>query len=445
MGIVENLKDFDVEPKSFSDFFYLIKGILDNWVDFGSNNRWSDVVSLWILGTYYHENFISFPYLFINAMKRSGKTKLLHLISKLARKGLTTTNLTEAVLFRMADSIKPTFCIDEIEGIDQKEMNVLRDLLNSAYKRGLFIMRAMRNKKTEDYDIKRYNVYCPIVMANITGIDDVLADRCIVVPLERSDISVVINKPEFFELDPSISLFSSSLVQLVQLVQLEISKDIYAPLQATLNSVITQDNDIYTTTETTLTTLNNNRTESTSPETKEFDNLETTLTQEDIMKMIENNIISRDLELWYPIFYMAKKVKTREGYPVLFQELFPFVKQVLKEKSESEQTENRDIVFLGFIYNNFNSVKEWIKIREIVDRYKEIDPDDKWFNSRWVGRALKRHRITLEKKRDAQGFEVIINWEKLNNIAKKLGLEKKIVKEEEKKDNILDYIEPKTF
>jgi len=71
----------------------------------------------------------------------SGKTRLLKIIASLT-KGDILSSLTEAILFRT----KGTLCIDEFEGIIRKGNENLRELLNTAYKKGTKVKRMIKKK-----------------------------------------------------------------------------------------------------------------------------------------------------------------------------------------------------------------------------------------------------------------------------------------------------------
>ena len=49
------------------------------------NEDYYSIISLWIIGTYFHKNFPTYPYLFFNAMKGSGKTRTMNLIISLSK------------------------------------------------------------------------------------------------------------------------------------------------------------------------------------------------------------------------------------------------------------------------------------------------------------------------------------------------------------------------
>ena len=114
-------------------FSTINKTILPYYLDDTPENF--HIVTLWIIGSYFHNQFNSYPYLFFNAMRGSGKSRYLRLIAELGG-GKWTSSVTESVIFRTIGLL----CIDEIENINSKEKEPLRELLNASYKKGLTIM-----------------------------------------------------------------------------------------------------------------------------------------------------------------------------------------------------------------------------------------------------------------------------------------------------------------
>ena len=149
--------------------------------------------------TYLHKQFNAYPYLFVNAMKGSGKTRLLKLIAALSSNGEITAALSQAVLFRTSNDT--TMCIDEFENIGSREKSDLREILNACYKKGSKVKR-MRKKKTIDGEqqvIEEFELYRPLAMANIWGMEEVLGDRCISYLLEKSSNPIITKLIEDFD------------------------------------------------------------------------------------------------------------------------------------------------------------------------------------------------------------------------------------------------------
>ncbi|KKK86046.1 hypothetical protein LCGC14_2767140, partial [marine sediment metagenome] len=164
----------DIKEK-LKEYYYTIKDFLKQYCDM--KDEYYVIIPLWILGTYFQSHFPSYPYLYFNAMKSSGKTRTMGLIISLSKEGQMLNSLTEAVLFRTTG----TLGIDEFEGVERKGKEGLRELLNSAYKKGVSVKRVKKIKsdKGEEQVIEEFDVYRPIVMANIWGMENVLEDRCI--------------------------------------------------------------------------------------------------------------------------------------------------------------------------------------------------------------------------------------------------------------------------
>jgi len=89
----------------------------EQYIDENEANR--IVTALWIIGTYLHKQFPSFPRLYFNAMRGSGKTRKLKFIESLSWNGKLQTNLSEAVLFRTANH--NTILLDECESLSSKD------------------------------------------------------------------------------------------------------------------------------------------------------------------------------------------------------------------------------------------------------------------------------------------------------------------------------------
>ena len=129
-------------------YYHKIKKILKEYMDL--DEEYYSLISIWIIGTYLHKHFPSYPYLYFNATKSSGKTRMLKIISNLAKNGKVAGSMTESVLFRTAKN--RTICIDEFEKMDAKGNENLKLLLNSAYKRGIQVER-MKKDKDEGYGV----------------------------------------------------------------------------------------------------------------------------------------------------------------------------------------------------------------------------------------------------------------------------------------------------
>lgn len=344
------------------------------------------IIAVWILGTYFHDKMESYPFLFLNAMKGSGKTRLLKLIASMSHNGKILASLREAVLFRTAKG--STICIDEFESLGNKERGDLRELLNTAYKKGISVerMKKITTPEGSEQVVEAFELYCPIAMANIWGMEDVLGDRCIPLTLEKVNDPIVTMLIENFVLNLDIQWIKNSL---------KCSSVVNMPLGGIVegwNNWVKQKYTThnYTTTLTTITTI-------------------TTLIHNFYEKIDKTGLNGRSLELFFPLFLISWVL----GDDVLDKTL-ETAQDINQERMSEEIVENKDINFIEFV-----AQQEWedfIEVSEITKKFKEAlheDSDDiKWINAKWVGRALKRLNFNKTKRRTNKGIEVILNIEK---------------------------------
>jgi hypothetical protein len=369
----------------------------------------------WVMASACHDIFPTFPYLFLNAMRGSGKSRLLKLTAFLLD-GTYTTAPTESVLFRTHDPL----CIDEAESISSKERSAIREVLNAAYKKGLTIKRMKKAGETGDWKVEEFDVYRPIMMANIDGMDDVLEDRCLKIVLEKSSNPEITRRLEMFELDPdccAVRLF------LRYMSMGSVGSAVSDGIKKVLGSLFTHLNRIPTPTDIiTLPTYTN-----TTNTTNELDEVRL----EVLIESIEKSVLQgRDLELWLPLFIMASLHS-----PELFL-IIAVAEGVASSRQKSMTMENRDITFLSHLSNMIqDDYREggWITATDIVQRYIFANPDDvKWFTAEWVGRAMVRNMAASDRRRLAKGREYILNTERIIAKAVRFGLIKDIRKEEQK-------------
>jgi hypothetical protein len=185
------------ERPTLEEIYKELSEKLDYYVDTSQDSKL--LIKLWILASHFHNNFPTFPILYLNAMRGCGKTRLLNFIShtSLGTIGNVQNSISESALFHSAGN---TLAIDEIEpkGVEKSNLNLL---LNSCYKKGTKVsrMNKVKDNKKEGYEKEEHSLYMPVVLANIYGIDRVLEDRALIVVLERSFNPVITNRIEDFD------------------------------------------------------------------------------------------------------------------------------------------------------------------------------------------------------------------------------------------------------
>jgi len=378
---------------------------LKDYIDMREENY--PLVALWIMGTYFHKSFSTYPYLFVNAMRGSGKTRLLGIIKELSWHGELLTSVREASLFRSAGN--NTICIDEFEGIMKKENAGLREILNASYKKGMKIkrMKKVKNIEGEGYEVEEFEPYTPIVMANIWGVEEVLGDRCIKILLEKSEKKHLIFKMEDFGDNDEISSIKHRLTQ------------------CSLCSVVSPRNinkkwnqfigDIYiNTTQTTPTTLNTPKNkgiiEKSSVVKCSYDTLNYEQELNFFKKVKENSIAGRYLELTMPLYVISNFLS-----PIILNRVLKITKKLYEESKLEERTESKDVMVFNFVAMQEDN-GNYIDLIELLNNFKNYVHDDEkdfqWLNSKWLGRALKRLGLTTNKRRMHNGMQVVLDVKK---------------------------------
>jgi hypothetical protein len=176
------LKGEEVQPE---EVFRTVHDLFTTYVDFRSPVE-SRILALWTIGTYFYTLFPAYPYLALNGPKNSGKSTVLRVLQPLAFNMITTSDPTGPAMFRLIHYTSCTVGIDEAERYHNPRdpgMQQIRQLLNSGYKAGMPAIRLIG----EDMKPQAFDVYSPKILAAIAGLEDILASRCITVPMRRAD------------------------------------------------------------------------------------------------------------------------------------------------------------------------------------------------------------------------------------------------------------------
>lgn len=150
--------------------------------------------ALWSIGTYFHDLFNSYPYLYVGGVKRSGKTKTLTVHSVLDFNAIFSNNMSSATLYRLIQNSHATLLIDESEKLSNPQRaQEFRNILLAGYKKGPETYRCGKDAK-ERIEPEGYAVYGPKGIANISGLEEILDDRCISQFQQRTRNKAIANK-----------------------------------------------------------------------------------------------------------------------------------------------------------------------------------------------------------------------------------------------------------
>jgi len=152
--------------------------------------RWAqETLALWVLHTYAFELRDVTAYLGIESPeKRCGKTTLLTVLTELVNRPVIAANISPPALFRVIEQTRPTLLIDEADTFLSAK-DELRGILNSGYTRKTaYVLRVFRgpaSRRLGPSPIVRFSCWCPKVLAAIGRLPETLADRCIMLRMQR--------------------------------------------------------------------------------------------------------------------------------------------------------------------------------------------------------------------------------------------------------------------
>jgi len=337
------------------------------------------LIAVWIIGTYFHQSFRSYPYLFFNAMKGSGKSRILSLVTLLSKDGIVLNSLTEAVLFRT----KGTLGIDEFEGIIRKGNENLRELLNSAYKKTgkVYRMRKVSGKDGETQEVEEFDVYRPIIMANIWGMEDTLGDRCVQIILEKSINKKIVKLIEDFDNNVQIvdivDLFSKGVGHCGHSTHLVRKQEKWN------NYIVHNNNNVHN-----VHNVHNNN------------NVQL------YNKINSIDLLGRDLELFFPLFLISDLCGKLD-------EMLKISVKIVKERKEKDVYESFDVQVYDFIAQRED--EGFVRVSSLATHFRVFsgieEKQEKWINTKWFGQALRRLKLVRERRR-SNGTLVILDIEK---------------------------------
>jgi len=373
--------------------------------------------ALWDLGTYFHHLFNCFPYHYIGGVKRSGKTKDLMLHYCLAFNAVFSNNMSTASIYRLIQNARATLLIDETEKLSYKgQMSErtleFRSILLSGYKKGGKAYRVEKGQR-ERLEPQAFEVYGPKAVANIQGLEDVMADRCKTTILRRSRNCRIIN----LEVDENSKHWSELRNQLYVffLTYWREIKEIYDEI-ASLSEL---------------------------SELNEQVNLkENTLSKKDF-----ELLVGRELELWKPILTLAvffqrknvfiskftnplnslssqfpiEKGGTRGTSSPLCSLILNLAVEDAKQRLIENITETGESILLQILTqvveeDNYYPVKT---LKEIMAN--AFDEEQKWLTTRWIGNALRRLGFK-EKRRVGTGYQYFLRKRDVADLANRMNL-----------------------
>jgi hypothetical protein len=99
----------------------------------------------------------------------------------------------------------------------------------------------------------------------------------------------------------------------------------------------------------------------------------------------------------------------------IFEKTITILSDIMKDKKEGFSLESRDVSFTDFV-SQYPKLEEFVPLTALSQDFRvflqEDETEDKWINTRWIGRALKRLKLSKSQKRLTRGREVILDIKK---------------------------------
>ena len=143
------------------------------------------VLSLWTFHTWAFAASETTPYISIRSPEReSGKTRVIEVVSLLAREAEQVADASISALFRSIEKYRSTMLFDEVDGIFRgrdEDSKDLKRLLNSGYRTGATVLRTVGDQ----HEPKRFSTFSPKLLAGLGGLPDTLESRCVPIVMQR--------------------------------------------------------------------------------------------------------------------------------------------------------------------------------------------------------------------------------------------------------------------
>ena len=169
------------EPPSFRDVYNEILGSLKRYVCYSWDERLYHLNASYILYTYFHDFFTVAPRLFFLGPYGTGKTRAMLTTVSMSWHGYAVLDPSEASTYRSIEAFGLTL------GIDESALpNRLEKIIAAGYKRGTKVPRVDKAAK-ESFVLSFFDVFAPVVLAFTEPPNELLAQRAIVVNMEKCE------------------------------------------------------------------------------------------------------------------------------------------------------------------------------------------------------------------------------------------------------------------
>jgi hypothetical protein len=167
-----------------SDLFDELEGFIRDHLDLQDGFGYK-VLGLWALHTWLLDRFNTSPIIHFLGPYASGKSRGGDVLSNLARRGLSTVNLTGAPIFRVSALYQPTFVIDEVKLSGKDRDRDILELLNARFQIGRKVIRINTDKVGLE-SINEFDVFGATVLCGLDELPETPRSRSIVFSMEQN-------------------------------------------------------------------------------------------------------------------------------------------------------------------------------------------------------------------------------------------------------------------
>ena len=190
-NILTDIADKKVKDPDPYDLFFRVRKLYEKYMEF-SDERYFDLMTAWVMGSYVFRIFRSYAYLHFNGTKDSGKSQNLRILKAIGFNTQWTGEMTSADLYRGIAGNPGVICIDEQEKWRGEKADALKSILRSGYAEGLEVTR-QRQLPDGVFVRDSFPIYSPKALASISPLDNTTQSRTIVVHMRPALRSI----PEF--------------------------------------------------------------------------------------------------------------------------------------------------------------------------------------------------------------------------------------------------------
>ncbi|MCX6722670.1 MAG: hypothetical protein NT094_01205, partial [Candidatus Staskawiczbacteria bacterium] len=253
--LLEALQD-PLDKFSEIELYQKIRDNLKKYIELEEEADYT-ILTAWTIGTYFFPAFSAYPYIHIKAPKGSGKSQCLNLLNQTAFNAVKARASLPA-LRDTVDALRGTYLMDQADALNRINMEDFLDVLTDSYKRaGGSVRKMVANKNV--WNIEEFEAYSPKAFASINQLPEDLRDRCIVIPLIRSNKNYPpINEEDAIWKEIRSGLYGFLIRQFVYVSQMYFFKEteyklnneifgrpleLWLPIESILKSVYTNEED----------------------------------------------------------------------------------------------------------------------------------------------------------------------------------------------------------